>query len=249
MKNYSNPLFLSLLSIAIVLIVACVKPKWFAKKSANIILKKQSVKHYFILPKLLLNKWVISAICICTLAGIGYKVRAQFIVSDPVLATSAFEGLLNDAQGLIEAAEHTTQLVKSVKILGQTRDVFEKISSTVKEAKSIKNLLNKQVRMLLNSDDAMHALDSYRSLGFGGTVTNYQRSVNELITKNEQYIEQLQSVVSEGEQKMTDGERVQIINKITEITDEGNANVILLKSKYGKAMALSAFYKELAKTR
>lgn len=243
----NKTIFLSLLSMSVVLGLAVIRPQLFRKKTFTYTIENKVKKYSFYLPKLVLKNGVIVVIILSSFVLIGLRSKAQFVVSDPIADNAAIQQLVNQAQQLMQAVNQTEQLYSSVTILGQTRDVFQKISSTIKQATAIKNLLNKQTNLILNCNTAMHSLDSYRALGQSGSVDTYQSKVNLIIDRNQDYVEQLQHVINEGDQNMTDGERAQLVNKITESTDLASDNLVTLQDRYSESMALGNFYGQLKK--
>jgi len=122
----NKTIFLSLLSMSVVLGLAVIRPQLFRKKTFTYTIENKVKKYSFYLPKLVLKNGVIVVIILSSFVLIGLRSKAQFVVSDSIADNASIQQLVNQAQQLIQAASQTEQLVSSVTILGQTRDVFQK---------------------------------------------------------------------------------------------------------------------------
>lgn len=128
---------------------------------------------------------------------------AQIVVSDPAATKIASTGW---TKSLAEAAAQSKTLIENKKLLTQSVEVFTKISSTLQNVNTIKNIIDRQVKMVnmvnkeLTRKDVKN-LDLYRKK---------VETLQNILVEAQSTISLLNSVMSPTIQ-MSQGERLKII--------------------------------------
>lgn len=137
-------------------------------------------------------------------------VMAQVVVSDPGATAVNKAGW---AKSLTEAAKQCKELQETKKIMTESIEVYTKVSSAIQNAKAVKSIFDRQVKMISDIAKELKRSDISNTKMFA----TYCRRLDEIISENTGYIELLKTTLSSYE-KISQGERLRIILDLDEKT-------------------------------
>lgn len=144
--------------------------------------------------------------CLCSILMLLLGVTtasAQWVVTDPTL-TSLTE--ISWAKQLAEAAKHYTVLSKSRDFLGESLDLYKKVSGFISNSRTVKNVLERQTNMLKIASLECTRNDVYTPEAY----EEYKKVLNDVMNESLISFELVREVIS-PKANMTDGERMKII--------------------------------------
>ncbi len=144
--------------------------------------------------------------CLCSLVLLFMcvaQMSAQWVVSDPTLTTLS---KLSWAKQLSEAAKQYGVLDKSKNILGESLDLYKKVSGFIKNSRTVKNILERQTNMLKIASIECTRNDIYAPEAYDA----YKDVINDVMDQSLVSFDLLRDVISTSA-SMTDGERLKII--------------------------------------
>lgn len=130
-------------------------------------------------------------------------VSAQWVVSDPSLTTLT---QMSWGKQLAEAAKQYSVLSKSRDFLGESLDLYKKVSGFIKNSRTVKNVLERQTNMLKIASVECTRSDVYTPEGY----EEYKKVLNEVMDESLVSFDLMRDVISPSA-NMTDGERMKII--------------------------------------
>lgn len=135
---------------------------------------------------------------------------AQVVVSDPAATAVNKAGW---AKSLAESARQCKELQETKKIMTEGIEVYTKVSASIQNAKAVKNIFDRQVKMISDISKELKRSDVANVQMFA----TYSRRLEEIISENASYIELLKTTLSSYE-KISQGERLKIILELDERT-------------------------------
>ena len=130
-------------------------------------------------------------------------VFGQMVVSDPTATAVNKAGW---AKSLAEAAKQCKELEETKRLMSESIEMYSKVSTTIRNAQMVKNIFDRQVKMVSDISRELKRKDGASLKMFA----NYCSRLNSIIAENNAYIELLKTTLSSYE-KMTSGERLRLI--------------------------------------
>lgn len=157
------------------------------------------------------------------LAVLGTNLKAQWTVSDPAglavqskqLAEAGRQTMELSKQG-VEQARQTTQLIQSVGLLKKSIEFVESVNSQLRSIILAKDVISAQVSLVSDCSSLMSNINKKNALR---NTKQISQSVGVIIQKNRVLTELLSKTLSTSF-KMNDSERVGILMKIMDDTNE-----------------------------
>ncbi|MCG2462058.1 type IV secretion system protein [Flavobacteriaceae bacterium F89] len=148
-----------------------------------------------------MKKAMVSAILILIM---GTGARAQGI---PVYDNTNF---ISFVKSLIESGKQTSNLMKTVKFMKQQKERIEKVSNVVKQLNAVKEInRNNQVLFKVVKNDLREILNS--PFIRPNEITKISNSFNSIIDTAIEDLDFCEQLLSNGQLKMSDGERAQVL--------------------------------------
>jgi len=141
----------------------------------------------------------------------------QWIVNDPTLTQLSN---ITWAKELKQAAEQFVVLDKSRDLLSSSLDLYIKVSETIRNSKTVLNVLAKQGEMLKLSGEECTRTDIYATDAYGA----YTKQLNSIIEQSMISYELLNTILTPTI-KMNDGERISIILELDKRLTESLAQL------------------------
>lgn len=159
--------------------------------------------------------------------GTSQTVKAQFIVEDPAMLTAT---VTNWTQQLERALEQYNEMKGQTKIMQEQIERFKKVNQTIKNSAQVANIIQKQVQLIsLISGDISNAgkgvlnQDAYNS---------YMRRMNNYSTASQNNVTMLKAILSDENMKLSDFERLQMIEQLDNKTNALIETVSLETKEY-----------------
>lgn len=148
-----------------------------------------------------MKKAMVSAVLILTM---GTGAQAQGI---PVYDNTNF---ISFVKSLIESGKQTANLMKTVKFLKQQKERIETVSNVVKQLNAVKEInRNNQVLFKVVKNDLREILNS--PFIRPNEITKISDSFNSIIDTAIEDLDFCEQLLSNGQLKMSDGERAQVL--------------------------------------
>lgn len=169
-----------------------------------------------------LKKIVISSLFIFLIKGHGV---AQGM---PVYDNTSFITL---TKGLVEAANQTAKLVKTVQFLKEQKDRIVKVANAVKTVKEVEQLIRANAQLIRKVNRSINTIinSEYISSNEVSIITD---AFSGIIDASVEDVNFVQKILSSNFFKMTDAERLKIISERKKATQTLNAQIDAKISTY-----------------
>ena len=169
----------------------------------------------------------------------AYAYHAQMVQSNVSILTKAKESIQQAQQTYEEAREQTT-------LLTDARDAVTKINNTLNDLNKVKKTIYYQKIAINNADNAIEFCrksDQFSKDEMDMIIYNF----TELLTASNNTISLLNNVLKNGVFKMTDAERIEMINKLNQQSKETRYDVDRLYQTYTRIAQQRSMYKTFGK--
>jgi hypothetical protein len=143
---------------------------------------------------------------ICTLLYLPGRATAQGM---PVYDNTNF---ISMAKTLVESAKQTSELLKTVEFLKEQKERVEEVSRVVRQLKSVRDIIRNNERLYtMVRQDLREILNSPYIKP--EEIDRVSSSFNDIIENAMADVEFINQILSSGELKLTDGERMKVIRE------------------------------------
>lgn len=159
-------------------------------------------------------------------------IQAQVVVNDPTMLS---ESLRNWEQQLQQANKQYEKINEQSKLLQESIDKYKIVNATIKNSIKVKNLIDKQVRIVSFLSNEMNRTPS--NIVNVKAYETYMQRMQALIEISKQNITELTELLTDGTLSLSDYERLQLIDNM----DSRSSNLLnraqLERQKYEKLNA------------
>lgn len=158
-----------------------------------------------------------------------FLASAQLVVEAPVLEAQTTAQNVTMTQQLSEALAQSATLVKTFNTVKEGVNIYKEVSSAVRTLKSIKGVIDKEFELIKLASETgrnISKLDLSNE-----TFDKALDIVSDIIEANNQNMESVEALLTNGKINADDGERILILQNIEERTDK---NIAALKTLYSR---------------
>lgn len=171
---------------------------------------------------------------------------AQLVVEAPTLETQVTAQNITLTSQLSEALAQSATLVDTYNTVKEGVEIYQKVSSAVRSLKSIKAVIETEFELIkLGSKTASDISQLDLS---DKTFDRALKVVSEIIEANNQNMESVETLLSDGKINANDGERILILQTIEERTEKNIAALHTLYSRCKGSNDRRKLYKKIRGT-
>ncbi|WP_350292684.1 conjugal transfer protein [uncultured Croceitalea sp.] len=147
---------------------------------------------------------------IITIASIGFFLPGRAAAQGmPVYDNTNFVSM---AKSLLESAKQTSELLKTVEFLKEQKERIEEVSNVVRQLKAVRDIIRNNERLyIMVRQDLRNILNSPYIRP--EEVERVSESFNSIIENSMADIEFINEILSSGHLKLTDSERMEVIQE------------------------------------